>query len=465
MSLEKSAGEAPTLTAINPANGQVLKTYPETPVDEACRILIKMQAAFEDWQQWSFTDRGACFKRLAGLLRDGKGQHARTITLEMGKPISEAEAEIEKCAWACDHYADHAEALLQDEIIPTDMTDSRVTYRPLGIILAVMPWNFPFWQVIRAAAPAMMAGNAMVLKHASQVPDCALTLEALFQRAGFPMDAFRCLLLGSRNTPLILVNDLVRGVTMTGSTRAGETLAAQCGSQLKKAVFELGGSDAYLILADADLDAAAEACARGRMVNGGQSCIAAKRFVVEKAIQATFSEKLVKAMTAWTPDDPLEPDCRLGPMARMDLRDKLHEQVKASIAAGARCLLGGEAPAGDAAFYPPTVLDGVKPGMPAYSEELFGPVAAILPAEDEEDAIRIANDTVYGLGGGIFSRNVERATDIARHRLQSGMVAVNRMVASDPRLPFGGIRKSGIGREQGALGIREFVNAKTLMVD
>jgi succinate-semialdehyde dehydrogenase/glutarate-semialdehyde dehydrogenase len=385
---------------------------------------------------------------------------------EMGKPIDQGRSEIEKCAWVCDYYADEAAEHLAP--VPVDTPDSGaetyIAYEPIGVVLAVMPWNFPFWQVFRFAAPNLMAGNAGLLKHASNVPGCALAIEEVFRHAGFPEGLFRSLLIGHDVAEKVIEHPLVRAVTLTGSVKAGKSIAAKAGSLVKKTVLELGGSDAYLVLEDADLDATVEACVTSRLVNSGQSCIAAKRFIVVRPLKEEFERRMVERMRAARTGDPMDEDTDVGPQAREDLRDDLHDQVTRSVAAGARCLLGGAVPDGPGAFYPPTVLTDVAPGMPAYEEELFGPVASIIEAEDEADGIRIANDTVFGLGAAVFTRDRERGQRIAREELDAGACFVNAFVRSDPRLPFGGVKESGYGRELSPLGIREFMNAKTVWV-
>jgi succinate-semialdehyde dehydrogenase/glutarate-semialdehyde dehydrogenase len=387
------------------------------------------------------------------------------MAVEMGKPVADGRAEADKCAWACDYYAERAEGFLADQPAETEAAKSYVAFRPLGVVLAVMPWNFPFWQVFRFAAPGLMAGNAAVLKHASNVPGCALAIEDVFRRAGFPDGLFRTLLIGSgRVEDEVLAHPKVRAATLTGSVAAGEAIGAQAGRRIKKTVLELGGSDAYLVLEDADLDQAVPACVASRLVNSGQSCIAAKRFIVPRAIAGELTERFVAEMRGKRMGDPLDESTKVGPQARRDLRDELHEQVEKSVAKGARLLLGGEVPEGPGAFYPPTVLTGVEPGMPAYDEELFGPAAAILEVEDEEEAIRVANDSRFGLGAAVFSRDLERAERIAADRLDAGCCFVNTFVKSDPRLPFGGVKESGYGRELGRFGIEEFVNVKTVWV-
>jgi succinate-semialdehyde dehydrogenase/glutarate-semialdehyde dehydrogenase len=403
-------------------------------------------------------------KKAAAILRERAREFGELMTAEMGKPVAGGVAEAEKCAWVCDYYADNAEEFLADQEVETDASRSFVTFQPIGVVLAVMPWNFPFWQVFRFAAPNLMAGNAGVLKHASNVPGCALAIEEVFRGAGFPDGLFRTLLVPGSRVDSIIENPLVRAVTLTGSTPAGRAVAEKAGEQLKKTVLELGGSDPYLILEDADLDAAAATCATARLINSGQSCIAAKRFLVVEAVREEFEERFVAAMAATKMGDPMEEDTVVGPQARGDLRDELHDQVKRSVASGARCLLGGEIPEGPGAFYPPTVLTDVRPGMPAYSEELFGPVASVIPVKGEAEAIRVANDSVFGLGAAVFTRDEERGTRIAREELEAGACFVNAFVRSEPRLPFGGVKESGYGRELAPFGILEFVNIKTVWV-
>jgi succinate-semialdehyde dehydrogenase/glutarate-semialdehyde dehydrogenase len=381
----------------------------------------------------------------------------------MGKPLKQGAAEVEKCALGCDYYADNAEAHLAPDTIKTENSKSYVAFEPLGVVLAIMPWNFPLWQVYRFAAPALMAGNVGVLKHASNVPGCALVIEEIFTQAGFPEGVFRTLLIGNKQVQAVIEHPLVRAVTLTGSTAAGKTVAAQAGAVLKKTVLELGGSDPYVVLEDADLDHAVQTCVNSRLINSGQSCIAAKRFVVVEPVLAAFTDRFVALMKTKKAGDPLIEGTDVGPQARRDLRDDLHKQVIASIERGATLLLGGEVPPGKGAYYPATVLADVKPGMPAYDEELFGPVAAIIGAKDEEDAVRIANDTIFGLGAAVFTKDAKRGERIAR-KLEAGATFVNRSVASDPRLPFGGIKESGYGRELGGYGIKEFVNVKTVCV-
>jgi succinate-semialdehyde dehydrogenase/glutarate-semialdehyde dehydrogenase len=382
----------------------------------------------------------------------------------MGKPVAQGRAEAEKCAGTCEWVAEHGAALLAPQEVKTEASHSFVTFAPLGPVLAVMPWNFPFWQVVRFAAPALMAGNAGVLKHAGNVSGCALALEELFRDAGFPADLFRTALVGSGRVAEIIAAPEIRAVTLTGSTEAGRAVAAQAGAVLKKTVLELGGSDPYLVLEDADLDLAAETCAASRLINSGQSCIAAKRFIVVEAVRARFEELFVARMKARRLGDPMDEATEIGPLARHDLRDSLHDQVTRSLAAGARLLVGGTVPAGKGAYYPATVLTGVARGMPAFDEEMFGPVAAIVPVKDEAAAIRAANDSPFGLGAAVFTRDAARGERLAAESLEAGSCFVNALVKSDPRLPFGGIKDSGYGRELSSFGIREFVNVKTVYV-
>jgi succinate-semialdehyde dehydrogenase/glutarate-semialdehyde dehydrogenase len=383
----------------------------------------------------------------------------------MGKAVDEGRSEVDKCAWVCEHYAEHGAAYLQDEDIETEASRSYVTFEPLGVVLAVMPWNFPFWQVFRFAAPGLFAGNAGLLKPASNVFGCALAIRDVFREAGFPEDIFQTLLIGSPRVASVIENPGVAAVTLTGSTPAGREVAATAGAALKKTVLELGGSDPYVILEDADLEKAAAQCVTSRLINAGQSCIAAKRFIVPRRILKRFQDLVVSGMKEAVLGDPLSRRTTVGPMARHDLRDELHQQVAESVAKGARCLLGGEVPPGPGAFYPATVLTDVGPGMPAYEDELFGPVAAIIPVSGDEEAVLTANDTVFGLGAAVFTTDLARGELIAARRLQAGSCFVNAFVRSDPRLPFGGIRESGYGRELSSFGIREFVNIKTVYID
>ena len=452
------------LESIDPSSGERIRSYDETPPAEVERILRTADEAHRAWRARPFAERAGVLRRAAALLRKDRDRHAALMAAEMGKPVVQGRSEAEKCAWVCEYFAEHAGRFLAPEPVETDASRSYVAFPPLGVVLAVMPWNFPYWQVFRFAAPALMAGNAGVLKHASNVTGCALEIGRVFREAGAPDGLFGVLLVPGSRVAGIIEAPEVRAVTLTGSTPAGRAVAAAAGRALKKSVLELGGSDPYVILEDADLDAAAGTCATARILNGGQSCIAAKRFVVSRAVRAPFEERFVAAMRAKRMGDPRDEGVDLGPQARADLRDDLHRQVAESIRRGARLLLGGEVPAGPGAYYPPTVLTDVRPGMPAYDEELFGPVGAIIEAADEADAVRIANHSAFGLGAAIFSRDVARAERIAAESLEAGCCFVNAFVKSDPRLPFGGIKESGYGRELSHFGIREFVNIKTVYV-
>lgn len=453
-----------TFQSINPASGTPVSSYEEMQRNELTQIIEQAHRAHLDWRHVSFRDRAVPMKKAGQILRDRAKDYARLMAEEMGKPFKDGVAEAEKCAGCCDYFADHAEKFLADEIVATDARKSYVAFRPLGVVLAVMPWNFPFWQVIRFAAPGLMAGNAGVLKHASNVPGCALAIEQIFRDAGFPENLFRTLMIGSKDVASVIEHPLIRAVTLTGSTPAGKAVAAKAGECLKKTVLELGGSDAYVIMDDADIEQAAAIATKGRLVNSGQSCIAAKRFIVTEKNRAKFEQSFVKKMQAAKVGDPMTEGTQVGPMARKDLRDDLHKQVEASIRKGAKLLCGGEIPKGEGAFYPPTVLTDVKKGMPAYDEELFGPVAAIIVANDEKHAVEIANDSIFGLGGGVIGSDLARAEKIAAEEIEAGCVFVNDAVRSDPRLPFGGIKESGYGRELSHFGIREFVNIKTVFV-
>ncbi|KYP16180.1 NAD-dependent succinate-semialdehyde dehydrogenase [Flavihumibacter sp. CACIAM 22H1] len=452
------------LQSINPATNQTIKAYESHSPQEVQQKIEQTQQAWKNWRLTDMEQRKELLTRLAAVLRKHRESLAVLMANEMGKPIKQGLAEVEKSAHCCAYYAANAAAQLQDMLIPTEAARSYASFQPLGIVLAVMPWNFPFWQVFRFLAPALAAGNAALLKHASNVPGCALAIEALVKEAGFPPQLFQTLLIGSKEVEKVLEHPYVKAATLTGSTPAGKQVAQKAGSLLKKVVLELGGSDPYIILKDADLELAAEACVTSRLINSGQSCIAAKRFIVEASVQEAFTRLFVEKMQARKMGDPLNPATDIGPQARTDLRDELHSQVTTSIEKGAVCLLGGILPPGNHAYYPPTVLTHVQPGMPAYEEELFGPVAAIITAKDEADAIRIANDTIFGLGAAVFTNDSAKGEHIARTQLDAGACFVNSFVQSDPRLPFGGIKESGFGRELGLFGIREFVNIKTISV-
>jgi succinate-semialdehyde dehydrogenase/glutarate-semialdehyde dehydrogenase len=451
------------LESVNPTTGKVLQRYPEMTREEAAAAVEASHRAFLGWRAGDPAERTPRMQAAARLLRERKEELARLMALEMGKPLADGRSEVDKCALACDYFAEQAAGILAPEPIATEASKSFVAFEPLGVVLAVMPWNFPLWQVFRFAAPALMAGNGGVLKHASNVTGCALAIEQVFRDAGFPADLFRTLLLTNREVEPVIAHPRVVAVTLTGSTPAGKAVAGKAGSLVKKTVLELGGSDPYLLLADADLDQAVATCVASRLINCGQSCIAAKRFIFPRQMEAEIERRFVAAMKERVPGDPLADGTQLGPLARRDLRDGLAKQVEESIARGARCLLGGKVPDGEGAFYPPTVLAGVRPGMPAFDEELFGPVAALIAVDSEEEAIRVANDSPFGLGAAVFTRDVRRGEAVAR-RLEAGNCFVNALVKSDPRLPFGGIKESGYGRELDTFGIREFVNVKTVYI-
>jgi succinate-semialdehyde dehydrogenase/glutarate-semialdehyde dehydrogenase len=452
------------MQAINPATGQVIRDYPELGDAEIVERLTAADEAFSRWRRVPFAQRGAKMCALAALLDEQKERLAEIITDEMGKPITQSVGEIEKCAWVCEFFAEHAEALVAPRVVATEAAKSYVRFDPLGVILAVMPWNFPFWQVFRFAAPAIMAGNVGVLKHASNVPGCALAIDEAFQEAGFAPDVFQSLPVENKQVDAIISHPVVKAVTLTGSEKAGQAVGSSAGQNLKKSVLELGGSDPFIVLADADLPAAAELAVRSRTINGGQSCIAAKRFVVEEPVADEFTRRLVAAMEALRIGDPRERTTQIGPLAREDLLHALHEQVQRSVSAGAELATGGACLDRPGFFYVPTVLTHVRPGMPAFDEETFGPVAAVIVARDADHAVELANHSRYGLGASIASADRERAEELAA-RIEAGSVFINEMVKSDPRLPFGGIKQSGYGRELAEDGIREFVNIKTVWVE
>jgi succinate-semialdehyde dehydrogenase/glutarate-semialdehyde dehydrogenase len=451
------------METINPVTGERLNTFDTWNDQQVEAALARAATANPAWQATPFAERARLFRHAAAELRNNSSHYSGIITLEMGKIVREARAEIEKCAWGCEFYAEHAESFLRDEIIRTDASSSYVSYPPLGTVLAIMPWNFPFWQVFRFAAPSLMAGNTVLLKHASNVPQCALAIEEIFHKAGFPKEVFQTLMISAARAEKIIADPRIHAVTLTGSEAAGRKVAAAAGAALKKTVLELGGSDAFIVLADADLEPAVNTAIASRFLNCGQSCIAAKRLILVESIAEAFIEQFRHKAHALRLGNPMNEETQLGPMARADLRDQLHKQVTDSVTAGATFALHGGPAAGPGFFYEPTVLDHVRPGMRAYEEELFGPVAIVIRARDEEDAVRIANDNRYGLGATVFTRDVRKGERLAR-RLQSGSSFVNGVVKSDPRLPFGGIKASGYGRELSVHGIREFVNAKTIWI-
>lgn len=452
------------LTSVNPATSQIIATHEEHSPQDVNAIAENTATDQLAWAANNYPHRAGKLGAAAEVLRKRSDEYALMITSEMGKPINQSYAEIEKCARVCEYYAKHAEVFLSNDPVKTEASHSYIAYRPMGVIFAVMPWNFPFWQVFRFAAPALMAGNGILLKHASNVTGSALAIEALFREAGLPGNLFRVLKLAGSKAGDVVGNQHVKGVTITGSVAAGRSIATKAGAMLKKSVLELGGSDPYLILEDADLELAASVCANSRLINSGQSCIAAKRFIVVKPLRKAFEEAFVKEMQNKHMCDPSLQTCDVGPQATIKLRDELHAQVTKSIAMGADCLLGGTIPHKEGAWYPPTVLTNVIQGMPVYYEETFGPAAAVIEAANENDAIRIANDTVFGLGAAVFTKDEKRGQIIAEELLNAGCCFVNAPVQSDPRLPFGGIGDSGYGRELSYAGIREFTNIKTVYV-
>ena len=452
------------LISINPANNKKINSYEEISKDSINQIIDSSFYTFLEWRNKSFSYRAKKMRHLAELLKQKKDLLGLLMTKEMGKPIKQSIAEAEKCAWVCEYYADNAEKFLSQKEIPTGSTKSFISFQPIGIVLAIMPWNFPFWQVFRFASPALMAGNVGILKHASNVQGCAIEIEKLFLEAGFPKFAFSNLVIGSKKVSNVIKNSKISAVTLTGSTPAGKSVASLAGSLLKKTVLELGGNDPYVILEDADLDNAVKSCIAGRMLNAGQSCIAAKRFIVVQSSLKEFIDKVHNEIKKMKMGDPINPDINIGPMINNIARDELHQQVLISIEKAAKLLLGGKIPQLDGAFYPPTLLVDVEPGMPAFDDELFGPVAVVISAKDQSHAIELANKTNFGLGAAIFTRDLDKGENIATKELEAGSCFVNDFVKSDPRLPFGGIKESGYGRELSEFGIQEFVNIKSVVV-
>ncbi len=452
-----------SIQTINPTTGEVLETfeaYSQQQIDEA---LDQARQAFLQWRALSFAERAKYLHSIASHLRDNKSELARAAVLEMGKSITEAEAEVEKCAWNCDYFAENAERFLADEKIASNASESYVAFRPLGVILAVMPWNFPYWQVFRFAAPALMAGNTTVLKHASNVSRVALDIERIFQESGLPKGVLRTVLVPGSETSKLIEDPRIAAVTLTGSEAAGVEVAGTSGHVLKKTVLELGGSDAFIVLDDADLDEAAQVAVTARFQNNGQSCIAAKRFIVVESVADAFEQKFVANTAKMKVGDPLEHDTKIGPVAREDLRDTLDEMVQQSIQMGAKVLIGGKTREGKGYFYEPTILTNVTPDMPVFSDETFGPAAAVIRVRDAEQAIELANDSKFGLSSNLWTRNIDRARELAT-RIEAGGVFINGMTASDPRLPFGGVKRSGYGRELSSFGIQEFVNVQTVWI-
>ena len=451
-----------SFTTIDPTTGRTIARYPTLRRDDALRLLGRSHAAFSRWRETALPGRARLLRSVGQILRRDIDKLSSLITAEMGKPLTQSRAEIEKCALACDHYAKHGASYLSPRQPPHAPESSRIVFDPLGVVLAIMPWNFPFWQSVRAAAPALLAGNTFLLKPAPNTAGCGLALEDVFKAAGAPLDVFRTLLVETDVIEPLLADPRLAGITLTGSTGAGKSVAALAGAAMKPATFELGGSDAYLILEDADLDHAADVCTQSRLINSGQSCIAAKRFLVVRTVRRDFEQRFVSAIARHRVGVPTDPETTIGPMARADLRNQLHRQVQRSIRLGARALLRGGPVPGPGFFYAPTVLTDVKPGMPAHDEELFGPAAAIISVRDEREAIAVANASRYGLGAAVFTRNRTTARRVAA-QLEAGTVAINDFVSSHPALPFGGVKDSGYGRELAEWGVHAFVNVKAIV--
>jgi succinate-semialdehyde dehydrogenase / glutarate-semialdehyde dehydrogenase len=448
------------LRSVNPYTQTVIQEFAFDDASQIARKIENASNAFRIWKRESFPKRSKLMFNAAHVLRESREHFARIITDEMGKVLSESRAEIDKCATACEYFAAHAEAMLKDESIPTEASSSFIAYQPLGPVLAIMPWNFPFWQVFRFAAPALMAGNVGLLKHAANVTGCSLAIESVFNEAGFPEHTFQSLLIDSKKAELVIGDDRVAAVTLTGSEYAGSQVASLAGKHLKKTVLELGGSDPFIVLEDADLEEAAKVATQSRMQNAGQSCIAAKRFIIVESIKDEFMKRFKTSIESLKQGNPLSPDTTTGPLARLDLAEDLEKQLNDSVTKGAEILTGGKR---DGCNFQPTLLENVQKGMPAFDEEMFGPVAAIITVKDESEAIRIANDHRYGLGGSVWTSDIKRGERVARE-IESGCVFVNSLMRSDPRLPFGGTKKSGYGRELSELGIKEFMNAKTIFI-
>jgi len=451
------------MQSINPTNGKLIKEYKEYSYKEVINIIDAVEADWQIWKKTSFSHRKNLMQNAAQVLLDKKQEFAETMSLEMGKPLTESLAEVEKSAWVCNYYADEAENILADEYIESDASKSFVSFEPIGIVLAVMPWNFPFWQVFRFAAPALMAGNAAVLKHASNVQGSANDIERVFKLAGFPKNLFRNLIIKSNQVEAVIKNPKIKASTLTGSEFAGSRVAMASGKEIKKTVLELGGADAFIILKDADIEKAAKVAVQARMLNNGQSCIAAKRFIIDKSVLSSFISLINSELDLLKIGNPLENGIQVGPLARADLREEIHSQVEQTIEQGATLLRGGKFIEGDGYFYEPTIISNLKPGMKLYYEESFGPVFSIFSFDTEEEAIQIANDSDFGLGGSLWTKDLAKGESLAR-KIESGGIFINGMTKSDPRLPFGGIKKSGYGRELSHYGIKEFVNMKTIWI-
>ncbi len=452
------------LKSVNPANGELMREFDEISEEEVVVKIEEAHSTYLDWRVMSFEERGAYFKKAAELLKKNSIKYGEIMSREMGKPVSSAVAEAEKCAWVCEFYAEKAAEFLANEYVETGAGESYVQYDPLGVILAVMPWNYPFWQLFRAAAPIMMAGNTMLLKHASNVPHCAEVIEEVFKDAGFPAGAMINLPIGSSKVKAVIEHDLVMGATLTGSEYAGSQVAMQCGEQIKPTLLELGGSDPFIVLDDANLEDASTFAVTARFQNNGQSCIAAKRFIVVEDVYDRFVEMFAEKLRAKKFGNPMENDTDIGPLATESIMTDIEKQVDESVEAGAEVVMGGKRGEFEGGYYyEPTILTGVEKGMPVYDEETFGPVAAVIKVKDEDEAMAVANDTRLGLGSSIWTANTARAKLLAK-RIDAGAVFINGMVKSDPRLPFGGVKRSGYGRELSQHGIRMFTNAKTVWI-
>jgi len=449
--------------SINPATEELLGEFTGMTFEEASVTSERCREAQREWKKHPLLQRVPLVKKLAWVLRESLDSYAKTITLEMGKPIVQARAEVEKCALLSEYYADHAAAFLAPEEVKTEAKKSYVRFDPLGVILCIMPWNFPFWQVFRFAVPAIAAGNGVLLKHASNVPQCALAIEEVFQKAGFPDGLFEMLLIDSKTASQVIETDVVSAVSLTGSTKAGSEIAMKAGLSLKKCVLELGGSDPFIVLADADITLACQAALQARTINTGQSCIAAKRFIIEKSVYAEFEQKIIEQFKTLKMGNPLDESVNIGPLAKREIRDELVRQVEDALKKGAKLLFGGKVAAGKGYFLEPTLLTGIKPDMAVYKEEVFGPVMLLFTVDSAQEAVTMANASEFGLGASIWTKNLELAENMAA-QIESGFVSINSVVKSDPRLPFGGVKKSGFGRELGSYGMKEFVNIKTVVV-
>lgn len=451
------------IQSINPATGETVATFAELSDQEIEVKMSKAAVAFDVWRNKSVAERAVVMKKVGEILKSGAEKYAKLMTLEMGKPLTQGIAEAEKCAFNCEYYVENAEELLRPEVVATDAGESYLQYDPLGVVLGVMPWNFPFWQVFRAAVPILMGGNVMILKHASNVPQCAMECEKIFTEAGFPEGVFQYLPISSGKVEGLIRDDRVVGVTLTGSEYAGSKVAEECGREIKKTVLELGGSSPFVVLDDADIDLAAQVAVMARFQNCGQSCVASKRFIVMEKVYDEFVEKFRSNLAAWKFGDPMEKETQIGPLYSEEGRKVLEDQLNGSVEMGARVVIGGHEIGAVGAFFQPTILADVSEEMPAFKEETFGPLAAVIKVSSVEEAVRVANNTRYGLSASIFTRDIERAKKLAKD-FESGAVFVNALVKSDPRLPVGGIKKSGYGRELGREGIREFMNIKTVWV-